>query len=170
MTESGTNTVSVISAETNTITGTVVVGIYPHGVAITPDGTLAYVTDSERDQVIVLSTSSRRAVGRIPVGATPWNTALTADGSSAYVTNANDDSVSVIDTASRSVSGTIALSAASSGQVHHTPTAIALSPGGDIWVACNSSSSLAAIDTSSNTVVESIDIGLGDDPTGIAFA
>ena len=52
----------------------------PHGVSVTPDGTLAYVTDSERDQVVVLKTSDLRTVGRIPVGSTPWNTAFTADG------------------------------------------------------------------------------------------
>ena len=38
VTESGTNTVSVIPTSTNQITSTVVVGIYPHGIAITPDG------------------------------------------------------------------------------------------------------------------------------------
>jgi YVTN family beta-propeller protein len=37
-------------------------------------------------------------------------------------------------------------------------------------VACNTSSSLVVIDPSSNSVIKSIDIGLGDDPTGIAFA
>ncbi len=142
---------------------------HPHGVAVTPDGTQAYVTDSEHDEVVVLDTSSLRAVGRVAVGKTPWNTAFTADGSSAYVTNANDDTVSVIDTASPSVTTTIALGGSSSGQLNHTPTAIALSPEGNIWVACNTSSSLAVIDTSSNTVIDSTDIGLGDDPTGIAF-
>ena len=142
---------------------------HPHGVAVTPDSTQAYVTDSEHDEVVVLDTSSLRAVGRVAVGKTPWNTAFTADGSSAYVTNANDDTVSVIDTASPSVTTTIALGGSSSGQLNHTPTAIALSPEGNIWVACNTSSSLAVIDTSSNTVIDSTDIGLGDDPTGIAF-
>ncbi|HEY5318802.1 MAG TPA: alkaline phosphatase family protein [Solirubrobacteraceae bacterium] len=257
VTESGTNTVSVISTATNTITATVVVGIYPHGIAITPDGTRAYVAntgpntgpggsdtvsvidvasqavtatisvgeapqvvtvspdgslvfvacadgvyvitastgsvrqapedlrnphgvavtpdgayvyvaDSERDQVIVLTTSRLRTVRRIPVGATPWNTAFSADGTSAYVTNANDDTVSVIATASLSVTTTIALGA-SSTQSNHIPTAIELSPNGAIWVACNTSSSLVVIDPSTNAVLDSIDIGLGDDPTGIAF-
>jgi len=142
----------------------------PHGVTVTPDGTQAYVTDSERDEVVVLDTASLRTVTRISVGKTPWNTAFTADGSKAYVTNANDDTASVIDTASGTVTATIALGASSSGQINHTPTAIALSPEGSIWVTCNTSSSLVVIDTSTDTVIESIDIGLGDDPTGIAFA
>jgi YVTN family beta-propeller protein len=37
-------------------------------------------------------------------------------------------------------------------------------------VTCNTSSSLVVIDTSTNSVIKSIDLGLGDDPTGIAFA
>ena len=40
----------------------------PHGVTVTPDGTHAYVTDTERDEVVVLSTASLRTVGRIGVG------------------------------------------------------------------------------------------------------
>ncbi len=141
----------------------------PHGVTVTPDGSHAYVADSERNQIVVLDASSLRTVGRIPVGATPWNTAFTADGVSAYVTNANDDTVSVIDVASASIATTIALGE-SNGQPNHIPTAIALSPAGEIWVACNTSSSLVVIDPSGNVVLKSIEIGLGDDPTGIAFA
>jgi phospholipase C len=141
----------------------------PRGVSFTPDGQHAWVTDSERDEVVVLAASSLRTVGRIGVGRTPWNTAFTADSATAYVTNANDDTVTVIDAATRRITTTIALGG-SNGQLHHQPTAIGLSPAGNIWATCNSSSSLAVIDTSSNTVIASTDLGLGDDPTGIAFA
>jgi phospholipase C len=141
----------------------------PHGVTVTPDGTQAWVTDSDNDRVVVLATAGLAAVGQIPVGSTPWNTAFTADGTTAYVTNANDDTVTVIDTASRQVTATIALGS-SNGQSNHIPTAVALDPAGNVWVACNTSSSLVIIDTASNSVTRSIDIGLGDDPTGIAFA
>jgi len=145
----------------------------PHGVTVTPDGTQAYVTDSERDQVVVVGTARLGTVGRIRVGATPWNTAFTVDGTSAYVANANANTVSVIDTATRNVTTTIELGSGFNGvvtQINHIPTAIALSSDGHIWVACNTSSSLVVIDPSSNSVIKSIDIGLGDDPTGIAFA
>ncbi len=49
VTESGTNTVSVIptgGSTPNKIASTVVVGIYPHGIAITPDGTTAYIANT----------------------------------------------------------------------------------------------------------------------------
>ncbi len=142
----------------------------PHGVAVTPDGKHAYVTDTERDQVLVLSTSSLRTVRRTGVGRSPWNTAFTADGAGAYVSNANDNTVSAIDTATGRVTKTIALGSGSNGQINHIPTGLALSPEGHIWVACNVSSSLVVINPSTNTVLQSIEIGLGDGPTEIAFA
>jgi phospholipase C len=98
-------------------------------------------------------------------------------GSSAYVTNANDNTVSVIDTARRRVTKTIGLGSGTTtdskttfSQLNQIPTAVALSPDGHVWVACNASSSMVVIDPTTNAVVKSIDIGLGDEPTGIAFA
>ena len=41
----GSNSVSVIDTTSNTVVATVGVGDYPIGVAITPDGTRAYVTN-----------------------------------------------------------------------------------------------------------------------------
>lgn len=93
------------------------------------------------------------------------------------MTNANDNTVSVIDTGTGRVTATIPLGSgtttdakASFTQVNQMPTAAALSPDGNIWVACNASSSLVVIDPASNAVIGSIDIGRGDEPTGIAFA
>ncbi|HEX3803985.1 MAG TPA: alkaline phosphatase family protein [Solirubrobacteraceae bacterium] len=153
----------------------------PHGVVFSPDGTQLWVADSENDQVVVLSAGSLRGEDAIPVGRTPWSIAFGADGASAYVTNTNDDTISVINVATRRPKTRIALPAFQAAnlvvpaspysQLHHQPGAIALNPGDDtLWVACNSSSSLAVINPSTNTVTASFEIGLGDDPVGIAFA
>jgi phospholipase C len=142
----------------------------PHGVAVTPNGKHAYVTDTERDQVVVLRTSSLRTVRRIAVGRSPWNTAFTADSAKAYVSNANDNTVSAIETARGRVIDTIALGSGSGGQINHVPTGVALSPEGHIWVACNVSSTIVVIDPSTHNILQSIEIGLGDGPTEIAFA
>jgi phospholipase C len=145
----------------------------PHAVAVTPDGTQAYVTDTDRNDVVVLNVSTLRTVARIPVGATPWNTAFSADGSGAYVTNANDNTVSVINTAKQAVTTAIRLGSGTAkygSQINQIPTGIATSPDNKIWVACNVSSSLVVIDPTSNSILQSIEIGLGDGPTEIAFA
>jgi phospholipase C len=149
----------------------------PHGVAVTPDGKHAWVTDSERDQVVVLSTSSLRTVGRIGVGRTPWSTAFTSDGSRAYVTNANDNTVSVINTATQRVTKKVPLGSftytdtvTTFTQPNQIPTAIALAPDNRyMWVACNVSGSLAIIDTTTNAVTNTAQAGLATEPTGIAF-
>jgi phospholipase C len=149
----------------------------PHGVAISPDGQHAYITDTDHDAVLVVSTSQLRIEDRIRVGRTPWHVAFGPGGTSAYVSNANDNTVSVIDTARRRVTTTIGLGSGTTTdakttftQLNQIPTAVALSPDGHIWVACNASSSMVVIDPATNAVVKSIDIGLGDEPTGIAFA
>jgi len=150
----------------------------PHGVAVTPDGRHAWVTDSERDQVVALATSDLRIVSRVGVGETPWNTAFNSDGASAYVTNSNDNTVSVINTVTHKVTQTIPLGSftytdakTTFTQPNQIPTAIALAPDNRyIWVACNVSGSLAIIDTMTNAVTNTAQIGLGTEPTAIAFA
>jgi phospholipase C len=149
----------------------------PHGVAVSPDGGHAYVTDPDHDAVLVIDTARLASVARIPVGRTPWHVVFGAGGSTAYVTNANDNTVSAIDTARRGVIATVPLGAGTTTdaqttftQLNQIPTALGLSPDGKIWVTCNASSSVVVIDPAANAVVKSIDIGLGDEPTGIAFA
>jgi phospholipase C len=153
----------------------------PHGVAFSPDGSQIWVADSEHDQVVVLDSASLRGLETIAVGHTPWAVAFTADGTHAYVTNTNDDTVSVLSAARLRTTGKVTLSGfqvqnlvatgSTYPQLHHQPGAITLNPGdGTLWVACNSSSSLAVIDPSTQTVTDSFEIGLGDDPVGIAFA
>src|SRR5688500_4918850 len=51
VTSQGTNTVSVIATATNTVIATVLVGSTPVGVAITPDGSFAYVTNANSNTV-----------------------------------------------------------------------------------------------------------------------
>jgi phospholipase C len=150
----------------------------PHGVAVTPDGNHAWITDSERDEVVVITTSGLRTVSRIGVGRTPWNTAFSSDGSSAYVTNSNDNTVSVIDTATQRVAEAIGLGSftytdtvTTFTQPNQIPTAIALAPDNRyMWVACNVSGSLVVIDTTTNSLKTTAQIGLGTEPTSIAFA
>ena len=61
MTNSDSNTVSVIDTATNTINNTntpIPVGIKPYGVAVTPDGKNGYVTNSNDNTLSVINTST----------------------------------------------------------------------------------------------------------------
>jgi phospholipase C len=169
---------SVATAE-GTVTKSPVEFQSPLGVAVTPDGSSFWVTDVDADSVVVISASDLSQKGSISVGDTPWRVAVSSDGTSAYVTNANADTVSVIDTASMAVTDTIALGGFNTPNnvdkgttfalLHHQPTAVAVASDGSVWVVCNVSSSLAIIDPTSNTVVDSLEIGLSDSPTAIVF-
>jgi YVTN family beta-propeller protein len=110
--------VSVIDIARNKVVATIPVGQFPSGVAITPDGTHAYVANQGDGTVSVIDTANNNVVATLPVGAGPVDVAITSDGTHpshddrlhqplAYVTNSVDNTVSVIDTSSSKVVATI---------------------------------------------------------------
>ena len=76
VTNSQDNTVSVIDTATNTVVATVPVGVNPSGIAITPDGTRAYVA-TELGTVSVIDTATNTVVATIPIGGEPLGIAIT---------------------------------------------------------------------------------------------
>jgi len=111
----------VIDTVTNTYITNIPVGDDHQGVAITPDGTRAYVTNFGPSVVLVIDTASNTTVGPpVPVGFGPTAIAVTPDGTRAYVANFGSDNVSVIDTANNTVVATI--------MVGDGPRAVAISP------------------------------------------
>ena len=113
------DTVSVINTANNTVVATIPVEVDPAGVAITPDGTRAYVANTAgNDQtnqfdrtVSVIDTVRNTVVATILVGFGPNGVAVTPDGTRAYVTNTIDGTVSVIDTARNKLVNTIPVGA-----------------------------------------------------------
>ena len=160
---------------------------YPTGVAVTPDGSLAYVTDASTS-VWVVDTASNSTIGKIAAGSDPEAIAITPDGKSAYVTSITcgqllcsgpDNppqlaSVEVIDTASNSLKATITIGTLPTVQ---TPgvllSAIGISPDGTrSYVSNVEGNQIWAIDTASNQVVAAIPttelgfVGLSISPDG----
>ena len=68
----------------------------PYGVAITPNGAFAYVTNYQDDSVSVINTTTNIAFASILAGDGPMGVAITPDGTKAYVTNIGSFTVSVI--------------------------------------------------------------------------
>jgi YVTN family beta-propeller protein len=84
----------------------------PRAVAITPDGTRAYVTNlysnpAGDDTVSIIDTENYAVLGEITVGDGPRGIAITSNGKYAIVANAWGDSVSIIDLDSDTVVSTI---------------------------------------------------------------
>src|SRR5580704_11641113 len=160
-----TSTVSVIDTANNKLVATIADGVYPWGLAITPDGSRVYVADTVSNSAVVIDTASNKVVATVAVGNNPIGAAVTPDGSRAYVANAFANSVSVIDTADNIVVATIT--------VGDGPYGLAFTPDGSRAYVANSQSSafnpgtVSVIDTASNTVTGTIIVGVN--PLGVAI-
>jgi YVTN family beta-propeller protein/autotransporter-associated beta strand protein len=156
----GSNNVSVIDTETNTLVGSAIpVGTNPFGVATTPDGRFAYVADVGSNTVSVINAATNQLSSTIPVGTAPFGVAVTPDAKFAYVANNGTNSVSVISTATNQVVGTISVGTG--------PFGVAVTPDGRFaYVANNTSDNVSVINTATNQVVAIVPVGL--QPQGIA--
>jgi YVTN family beta-propeller protein len=109
ITNSGSDSVSVIDAKTDRVIATIPVGANPHGIAAvinddengnnTLDSNLLlkfpymYVANTDSNTVSVIDAKTNKVVATIPVGANPHRLDLFM--STVYVTNSGSDSVSV---------------------------------------------------------------------------
>jgi YVTN family beta-propeller protein len=153
--------VSVIDTSFNTVVATVTVGGGPIGVAITPSGEFAYVSNAVDGNVSVIDTSSNTVVATVTVGGGPIGVAITPSGELAYVVNSTSANVSVIDTSSNTVVATVT--------VGMNPMGVAITPSGELAYVTNTiiSGTVSVIDTSSNTVVATISVGARPDAIAI---
>jgi len=83
------------------------VGTSPLYIAVTPDGTRAYVTNNGLNTVSVINTATIAIVKSIAVGSKPTGIAVSPNGSTVYVTNQVGASVTVIATSTNTVTNTI---------------------------------------------------------------
>jgi YVTN family beta-propeller protein len=114
----------VVNPEVNTVTffdiggdrnlplGEIAVGKEPTGIALTPDGTKAFVANTVDGTVSVLAIDIAKqpvatVVATLKVGVEPYGVAITPNGTKVYVTNSHSNSVSVIDVATNKVLKTV---------------------------------------------------------------
>ena len=91
----------VVSTESDEILVEIDVGARPEDVALSPDGETAYVTNRLSGTLSVVDLEKRVAVATIEVGSEPHGVLVDATGRFAYVQNTGQDSISVIDTVAR---------------------------------------------------------------------
>ena len=129
------------------------VGIFPNGVAVTPDGKHAYVTNSSLQQRFGDRHGHQHGGGHgLRWGSGPIGVAVTPDGKHAYVTNIDSNNVSVIDTATNTVVATV--------PVGNNPCGVAVTPDGKhVYVTNDGSNTVSVIDTATNTVVATVPVG-----------
>lgn len=157
----GSDTVSVINTATNQVVATVAVGVRPYYVAAV--GSTIYVTNSLSNTVSAINTTSNTVSATIPVGVYPRG--LKAIGTSLYVANYGDpnysggNSISVINTATNTVSTTIISPAGSEGARGLNVL------GTKVYVANFRSNNVSVIDSASDTITHTINVGRG--PRGV---
>ena len=124
----GSDTLSVISASTNKVIGTITVGNSPQGMAITPDNKSVYVANDRDFTVTVIDTATGVVTATISglTGQVPSQVAITPDGKFAYVAEPGSDfsAVDQIDIASNTVTNSVSGTA--------DPTAIVFAPDGKL--------------------------------------
>jgi YVTN family beta-propeller protein len=103
----GSDTVSVIDATTNTVTATVGVGHRPFGVAVHPAGNAVYVANQGSDTVSVIDTATNTITAIVGVERLPQGVSVHPAGNAVYVANQGSDTVSVIKTATNTVIATV---------------------------------------------------------------
>jgi YVTN family beta-propeller protein len=146
-------TLSEIDTATDRNIGTIEVGEFPIGVAITPDGRFAYVLD-EYESVYVVDLQNGFVSSPITVGGQPQSVAIAPDGSRAYVTTDEPGQLLTIETATdKVVGGKIEICA--------EPRGVAISPDGRYaYVACYAKGKVWVIDTQTGERVgEPISVG-----------
>ena len=149
VTNFGGNSVSVINTGTNAVVATINLGASPTGVAVSPDGTRAYVTQTG-NSVSVINTATNTVLTTLNGFNGPAGVAVSPNGTRAYVTNFAGTTVSVIDTATNTVVGAPIT-------VGTNPNAVAVSPDGTrAYVTNQNSGSVSVINTATNTVVTTL--------------
>ena len=166
VTNSGDNTVSLLSAATHLAVNTIPVGADPRSVAVKPDSRVAYITNAQDDSISVMSLNTLLPELTVVtntidnVGSTPVGLAFTPDGRKAYVVAGDGNTVRVIDTATETPDGTVI-------EVGDSPLEIAINPAGTrAYVTNFSDGTVSVIDLGTNTVIDTVAVGNG--PNGIA--
>jgi len=159
VTNTDCDTVAVIDTVTNTVVATIPVGDGPFGVAITPDGTRAYVANLG-GTVSVIDTVTNTVIATVPVGGSPRGVAITPDGARVYIANQSSNSLSVIDTGTNTVVDTVL--------VGLPALAVAITPDGSRLYVANDET-ITVIDTATGMVVSTIPPRGGFSPFGVIF-
>jgi YVTN family beta-propeller protein len=142
----GSDTVSVLNTDNNTITRTIALPprSRPVDVAVNPRGRYVYTADGGSNRVSVLDTRAGRVVASVRVGTQPLSVAVAPDAKTVYVANSGSGNVSVIDARTNRV-----VRAIPTGRF---PSGVAVTPDGASVYVTNELSGVTVINARNGTV------------------
>jgi YVTN family beta-propeller protein len=142
----GSNTVSVLNTDDDTIARTIALlpRSKPVDVAASPNGRYLYTADGGSNRVSVIDIRARRVVASVRVGTQPLSVATAPDGRTVYAANSGSGDVSVIDARTNRVVRTI--------RTGRFPSGVAVTPDGASLYVTNEPSGVTIIDAGNGTV------------------
>ena len=139
----------------------VLTGTTPAGLAITPDGTTAFVTDNPGGTVIPVDLGTRAVGAPITVGANPGGPAITPDGALLFVPNATDGTVTPVDVASRTALAAITVGALANW--------VSITPDGRTALVATGDPDHSVRFVDVATLTAGVAVPVGDNPAAIAI-
>jgi YVTN family beta-propeller protein len=144
----GDGTVSVIDTTTNTVVATIPVGANPTGVAVTADGSRAYIASvhfgSTYGPLSVIDTTTNMVVSSYTMGP-GQGVGVTPDGRKVYVALTGSCAVAIVDTVTGQVIAPLVADC--------YPVGIAIAPDGSkAYIAHQDTTNVSIIDTTTNAV------------------
>ncbi len=134
--------------------GNIPVAGNPSRIAVSPDGTRAYVCDGSSNTIRVIDTTTSRVLTSISVSSASEGISISSDGARAYVGLRQSNTVAVIDTATNQVLTNI--------PVGKDVRGVSVSPDGTRAYACNhGSDTVSVIVTATDQVLTSIPVESG---------
>ena len=148
---SGVASVSASAATGPRVIATIPVGSQPWGVAVSPNGAFAYVSNFASNSISVIDLSSWSVTSTIASIAAPLGIAFTPSGTQAYVSASGTGSFARINTTTHTLTQTL------SGGLCTSPSNIVANPaGGAMYASCGSNNRGASIDTTSQAVSDTL--------------
>jgi len=161
VTNSGSDSVTVINRQHDMVVGSVAVARSPRGIVATPDGRKVYVANSGSNNISVIDPGANRVINTISnFSYSPVELALSDDGRWLYATNSDSDNVSVIDTVSSMLTGVIPVGQDPGSVVFDGRRA-------KLYVANRGENSISIIDVNTSTVESTVTVGLN--PSSLAI-
>jgi YVTN family beta-propeller protein len=136
------DSVSLIDADTHTVTGAIHVGESPCAIAVDRGTGTIYIAKQRRGSVSVIDPETREVTATIPMGGSPSAMAVDPTTHQLYIGNRSDATVSVIDANTREITASMTIDLSSSWMMGMT---IALDPvSRTVYVAASSDYSVWA--------------------------
>ncbi|WP_344757823.1 beta-propeller fold lactonase family protein [Mucilaginibacter dorajii] len=149
------SSISVINSTTNEVVETIPAGFgsEPDQIAISADGSRAYVTNIGSNTISVINTLTNKIINYIPVGEGPTGIVISPDGKKLFVGITGDNTIVAIDLSTNKVSNVLDVGA----KCHR----LAITPDGSTLYAIKYSDRVIAIDIPSFFVTDEIVAGAG---------